>query len=1014
MSIDIEQVLQSGKILQPIISQLLGGIFSLKQEKEWTKYTYNKRYGTTNTFLQDQIQNISTGIFGQRIGPLMSKLASLAVPSDFSNENGLAPFDVGFISSKGQTLSNNFLNYTAAAYKKKFERDKRLEKSLTKDFYTAYYNLTMQGKQQQEIENAINNAISSQPYSVPYFIKTLVDPSDIKSTTENITEAGKDLLQRERISSPLGTSALQKAQALRASMTSMVLDANLRAIGETRKIDPKTKKETQIASYSGFTGKAVSQLSKILAQSTSVLQGDLNSGQIKRAVEEFQNSVQNTAKALMPLRDIFGQDIKAMITTLQSITAQPISRISPQRLQALSRDIVNAMRSNPQLTAGDIARSGKALQMLGMQAQLNQVGMLSARKAGIRFAHFMSNNNITPWGMTTDYFRGQIGKNIIDAQKSQDKQLVSQAFAIWKEEQTKDSPRTIQQFKSLLRASINRGQSTDDFIFGKVLNLGVKNRIDLQQRAMASGYYKSARQQDFSDVGVQGQLRDALRLQKRRAASNPYLGDADIDAVQKLILNGNSRILNNIMMAQSFEKLGEEEKKAIGTAQNFKAIQAMTQNNQKLRSLTIYAAKTRQIQDTDEQLNFINSILNGKDGGGADAITDIYNNVTNKSKNKDSSNKNEQKIAYRLKQKFDAILGQNAIEKLQKIKKEDPQSSTMYQLMFRTGLQEGLLGDTQFQQRFKTALQKKQDSTSNANQKNLADAKLLVYTMSKGNAQSLKKVQEKWFIKDSSNNIIGFTKQGEQNFQWFNSNIAQMKGNRKSLSVAQLAHIGRRLAEREASIDAADTWSKNQPTDIRNKYNDSSLQQRLIMFSTRSKIGKDTTSKFLSNLIKKEKDQTDQDFAIRKQALIDMGIANLGGTDIKDTALYRIKQLLGKDTYNKVEDRLTFKTDSLSGEDLLLIPKEKRQKFQKTYKAYYERQDARKQSGQKAVTDYVKNATNNVQYISQLTRVLGQQSPLRVSGSVSVKQGLQATLQNLNKVLQSLMGWLSSQKASGN
>jgi hypothetical protein len=76
------------------------------------------------------------------------------------------------------------------------------------------------------------------------------------------------------------------------------------------------------------------------------------------------------------------------------------------------------MRANPGLSAGDIAKSGQALQILGAKYGLSQAGIISMGQAGVRYAGFMSDNTLTPWGMTRDYYRGQVGKDMVSAEAS--------------------------------------------------------------------------------------------------------------------------------------------------------------------------------------------------------------------------------------------------------------------------------------------------------------------------------------------------------------------------------------------------------------------------------------------------------------------------------------------------------------------------------------------------------------------------------------------------------------------
>lgn len=1006
-----QNLLQSDNLVTTIIKQLFGGYLNNEGKQTWDSYTYNRNFGTTNTFLKQKILNASKGLLGPGAGGLVGTLfGNMLVPDDLQTGR-LSSFGQDFISNRGQTFSNNIMNYTDAVYRRTRNKDdKNIRSVLNRQFYRAYYDLTMQGRSDKQRNDAVENAMKSQPLSLPFWAKTLIDPTQIERTVQNISQTQKDIIQKQRRRNPLGTDSLKRAKNLGSKVLQMSMQANSRALGITKGKDGK-----DIASYAGFTAGAVSQLSKVLAEATDVVGGNLPQGELENSLQKFKEKVQKTTKALMPLRDVFGQDIKAMVTTLQAVSNQPIGRLSQQRIKSISGQIAQVMRANPGLSAGDIAKSGQALQALGARYGLSQTGVISMGQAGIRYAGFMSDNTLTPWGMTRDYYRGQVGKDMVSAEASQDKERSAQAYAVWAQYQkARGEDYSLDTFKKLQRQSIREGKSTQQFIFGLDAMKGITNLSQLQQRAYSSGFYKIAKTADFSDVGMQAQIKNSIQENWRRVQQNRFSAGADKNKVMDFILNSKDpAAINRALDAQDFASLSAADQKRIGTEANFRAIQIMANSSEQFRQRAITHNKSLQTQEAKEQSAFLAQVLNGEDGGGSTTFMDIYKKIVNKATDGTQGQKN---VAARMLKQFNTILGDKGINAL---KNKSATQQSKYSMLMKTGLKQGMLGDSQFRDRFNKAL------TADTKNKQLADAELLTYVMANGDRDNLKKLQDKLFEKDSKGVIKNLKEDGKAFIKDYNDRITaakEKKGN-KQLTQLQLSGISKQMSQQMSLQSAADKWAKENKPDT---YKSMSTKAKVEAFTRQSEEGKKFDSKYVGTLVKRKEGQSDQDYAIRRQSLIDytQATGDPGDKDkyIREKRNLLYKEILGQQKYNQLANdhiNLNGSNDTASGINQKALKKagvsqQNIRRLKKVQKHYWDRFVSKpgqtQDDTQKYITDKYTNRQNQTQYRIARARELSKISDMKVASSDT---GLKATLDNLTSVLNALTGFLQQWKGKG-
>lgn len=83
-----------------------------------------------------------------------------------------------------------------------------------------------------------------------------------------------------------------------------------------------------------------------------------NTNDIKSAIDNFKERVRSTTQALMPLRDIFGNDLNGMMNMLQNVTGQNISQLSSGTINAISTRMADMARYAPGVSTGQMASMG--------------------------------------------------------------------------------------------------------------------------------------------------------------------------------------------------------------------------------------------------------------------------------------------------------------------------------------------------------------------------------------------------------------------------------------------------------------------------------------------------------------------------------------------------------------------------------------------------------------------------------------------------------------------------------
>ena len=102
--------------------------------------------------------------------------------------------------------------------------------------------------------------------------------------------------------------------------------------------------------WGGFESSAVAALASDLSGTSDVFAGyDLAGvdrvGQLNAAANQFRERVRRFLNALQPLRDVFGQDMNAIISSVESLSGQTLETMGPTRIAELASDIRTTMSS---------------------------------------------------------------------------------------------------------------------------------------------------------------------------------------------------------------------------------------------------------------------------------------------------------------------------------------------------------------------------------------------------------------------------------------------------------------------------------------------------------------------------------------------------------------------------------------------------------------------------------------------------------------------------------------------
>lgn len=440
---------------------------------------------------RQHITNAARSMLGPGLGDLAGMLASDYIAGrDFTRTGLLQNRLSGLLAPGAGTYANAFQQMRQQQTMAMLTPNREaIGRGLKQDFYRNYYALTMPAGSdiQAQVRSAMNN-----PLSIPSALQFLFDPAQNERALQGIknTQAGYLYWQQRRNAFGLGgpNAGKSAAQQIGKSLEGMAKNANAWILGKGTG-----------TGYGGFGGASVMQLASIM-QNASDLLGDPT--QLEASLKQFQGKVQAIAKALAPLKDIFGQDIKAMVDMIQSTTGQNINQLTPAMIRSISTNTVDMAR----YSGATVAQIASANQKLFAQTAGYGGTTFSRVGGGLTGAYYsglIAQGN-APAGVHAAQYAGNTARAVASAQASAGVDWTAMAYGLW---QQRNQGKTIQDFMTEVRANRASGGTMIDAVMATA---GVRTQQGLLRGLNTAGYREALQSGQLTRLGVTQQYQMKL------------------------------------------------------------------------------------------------------------------------------------------------------------------------------------------------------------------------------------------------------------------------------------------------------------------------------------------------------------------------------------------------------------------------------------------------------------------------------------------------------------------------
>lgn len=597
---------------------LLGNRTNISQP--WMSYG-GIRTGPVTVLQQarQQVNNAAVGLLGPGLGNLVGALASdYLVGRDFTKTGTLQNRLSGLLAPGAGTYANAFQqmrqNQTMAMLT---TNRQTLGRDLKQDFFRNYYALTMgkdlnDKKQAAQVQAQVDSAMANM-LSVPAALQFLFDPAQNERALQGIKNTQAGYLYWQQRSNPLSalgiggraTAGVDAAKQIGTRLTRMATDANRWILGRGKG-----------QSFGGFGGGAVMELASILENASDVLGDPQN---IKSSLDNFQKKVKATAQALAPLKDIFGQDIKAMVDMLQSTTGQNINQLTPSMIRSMSTNTVDMAR----YSGATIAQIASANQKLFAQTAGyggNTFTRVGGGLTGAYYTGLIAQGN-APAGVHAAQYAGNTARAVASAQASAGVDWTAMAYGIWKK---KNPQGTIDDFMQKVRQNRDKSGSMMEAV---IKTAGVNSQQGLLQGLNTTEYRTALQSGRLPQLAVpeqyQMKLADSINYLKslNTGVSEKDLNTLGVVMADRQFASDVKRLVTNANDPKAVKAFAEK----FGISQG--AVNLMINRGQILQPATRYAVSEQMAQFKQGQKQ-IRTAMAGLDAMGTGALTTLWRGLS--------------------------------------------------------------------------------------------------------------------------------------------------------------------------------------------------------------------------------------------------------------------------------------------------------------------------------------------------------------------------------------------------
>ena len=400
----------------------------------------------------------------------------------------------------------------------------------------AYRQLYISGKTQaptyqsyinSEVQGLKNNFITSTLYS-------MLDPMSMNQASRYMGYAATNMIQAGMASGNRNAFA------------------NVKSVMRGMFQDAEGNYNFSSSDYGGMGQGEVAALMAALTKNTDFLKdADLTkAGSLEDAAKKLRNTVQEYAKALAPLKDIFGKDIPGMLQSIEELTGQSISTLDPERARAVAIRAIDSTGTGRYSMGHLTAISGvMKQQMAGMDVPT--MNRLNATLYATRALDYMR-GGIAPNFMTADDYNNAAANLALSTASSNGADMFAQAYSLWANEQSRAGKSTsMEDFQS----AVQRAAGPNGNMLKAAMALaGANTSMDLE-RGMAFEWYGKAKAAGMD----QTMAFDAYMKQEGAMAADYMAGNKGVQEELSKIANTTIGYDESYRLFQDVMRLGTQD-----------------------------------------------------------------------------------------------------------------------------------------------------------------------------------------------------------------------------------------------------------------------------------------------------------------------------------------------------------------------------------------------------------------------------------------------------------------------
>ena len=332
----------------------------------------------------------------------------------------------------------------------------------------------------------------------------LADPLDERQTSAYLSMASSNLMRAGLSRGDLG--AVGKTKQL---MNRLFTDQNDKYSFDKKQFGDMS--QTEVAALTAALTKDADL--QQLTRGADLSQQD--AGKLKDAAEGFKKTVESYAKALGPLKDVFGKDIPGMVRAMEEMSGQTLAQMSPERAHQIAQAVTDRVATG-RYSMEEVSAMTASLHSVYSKMDVSSVTRLMAPHIGLGILDAV-NGGVRPETMTAQDFSKTMADMRIRQSAATNTQNVAKAYALWKERQDPKADSSFSAFREQANAMGYQENATATLL----QMAGVTNTAALNAGFGSAGYTEAL------ESGNAASMTNDAAYRKRQASAIRMLSQDD-------------------------------------------------------------------------------------------------------------------------------------------------------------------------------------------------------------------------------------------------------------------------------------------------------------------------------------------------------------------------------------------------------------------------------------------------------------------------------------------------------